>query len=167
MSEGALEVVRVTPDDLDAVAALDARAFAIPWTQKSLAQDVARDGQGTWCRLLREGGEVVAYLIAWWLLDEVHVVRVAVDPAHRRRGHARRLVEALVLAAGHSGARLVTLEVRASNVAAWALYGSLAFAVVGRRPGYYDDVTPPEDAILLTRWIDPPPEPSTLDADGG
>lgn len=148
-----------TPDDLARVADLDARAFPTGWGIESLARDLARDGQGVWFRVLRENEVLVAYLVAWWLADDVHVVRVGVEPARRREGHARRLLEALLEVAKDSGARLVTLEVRASNRAARALYGALGFDEVGRRRGYYPDADPPEDAVLLTRWIDRSPDP--------
>jgi len=165
-----LPIERPHPHDLAAVASLDARSFPSGWGIESLATDLDRDGRGVWFRVLREGTSVVAYLVAWWLADEVHVIRVAVEPARRREGHARRLLEALLEMAATAGARLVTLEVRASNRAARALYGALGFTEVGVRPGYYPDRDPPEDAVLLTRWM-VPPDPSARagggEGDGG
>ncbi|MBL8235998.1 MAG: GNAT family N-acetyltransferase [Bryobacterales bacterium] len=71
---------------------------------------------------------------------EWELLNLAVDPAHRRRGVARRLIAALP-----SGR--VFIEVRASNTAAQALYTASGFTVIGRRRGYYH--SPPEDGIVM------------------
>jgi len=75
--------------------------------------------------------------------DEAEVLNLVVDADWRRRGCARGLLLAL------SGLRTLFLEVRESNAAARAFYGSLDFAETGRRKDYYR--FPSEDAILLTR----------------
>jgi len=75
--------------------------------------------------------------------DEGELLNLAVDPAFRRRGIGRRLVEALT--SGHPG--VFWLEVRESNLGARKLYESLGFCEAGRRPGYYPDSG--EGAIVM------------------
>ena len=82
------------------------------------------------------------------LVDDVHVLRLAVVPEARRRGIGRALLDGLAVWAAEVGAAAVVLEVRADNVAARALYGSAGFVEDGRRRGYYPDG---EDAVLLRR----------------
>jgi ribosomal-protein-alanine N-acetyltransferase len=76
--------------------------------------------------------------------DEREILNLAVDPAARRLGIARALLEAELASA--SGAWF--LEVRASNGAAQALYVGLGFRISGRRENYSYD--PPEPAIVLS-----------------
>jgi ribosomal protein S18 acetylase RimI-like enzyme len=82
------------------------------------------------------------------LVDEGHVVDLAVDPAWRGQGIGRRLLTALLVGLRARGAVAATLEVRPSNRAALALYRASSFVVEGRRTGYYPDG---EDALLLWR----------------
>ena len=82
------------------------------------------------------------------VVDEVHVLSVAVASAQRRRGVARSLLNAVLRDETASGARTALLEVRASNLAARAFYASTGFVAVGQRPRYYANG---EDALLMTR----------------
>ena len=97
--------------------------------------------------VLEAGGEVVGVGSLWLAPDDAHIMSLAVAEEARRRGHGRRLVTALVALAGSLGAEAVTLEVRASNGAARALYGGRGFEEVGERRRYYADG---EDAVIMT-----------------
>ena len=77
---------------------------------------------------------------------------VAVAPEMLRRGVGRRLTEATLLWCREHGAEVVELEVRAGNLAALALYRSVGFCEVGRRPGYY--ALPREDALIMRIDLD-------------
>lgn len=91
--------------------------------------------------------DVAGLLLYWQLPGELELHLVAVHPRYRRRGYARALVQHLVEQARAKGAERVTLEVRASNVEARALYAGLGFVEVGRRRKYYRNED--EDAILM------------------
>jgi len=84
----------------------------------------------------------------WLMGDEAHVSTIAIHPAYRRRGFARKLMLHMLDEAIRLGAHLVTLEVRVSNIAAQQLYAELDFVVVGRRKHYYPDNR--EDALIMT-----------------
>jgi ribosomal-protein-alanine N-acetyltransferase len=94
--------------------------------------------------VVEEEGEISAHIGVRRVLDELHVTTIAVRPEHRRRGHARALIGAVL--AAYPRARRVHLEVRPTNTAALNLYESLGFRATGRRPRYYGD----EDALLMT-----------------
>jgi ribosomal protein S18 acetylase RimI-like enzyme len=90
-------------------------------------------------------GQVVGFLaVRQTAQDEREILNLAVDPAHRRKGVARRLLEDRLKRAQSSW----FLEVRQSNLPAIRLYESLGFRVSGRREGYYSD--PPEAGIVMT-----------------
>lgn len=135
----------MTAADLDAVTALEAEAFPIPWSRASFADELARPHAR--CVVLRDGPTLVGYLVAWVLFDVAELLVVAVAPAYRGHGHGRRLVAHLLGLARAEGATRVQLEVRRGNTAAVALYERLGFRVVGVRAGYYQDNG--EDALLM------------------
>jgi len=78
---------------------------------------------------------------------EAHITNIGVDPSWRRRGVGRHLVTALLTCARDWGHDSATLEVRAGNAAAQALYRSLGFESEGVRPRYYPDNA--EDAVIM------------------
>lgn len=87
----------------------------------------------------------------WRLIDvvgEAELLRIAVTPAARRQGLARRLLEANQASLAALGCDTLHLEVRISNTPARSLYESLGWRVVGQRKGYYRDG---EDAALYRR----------------
>jgi ribosomal-protein-alanine N-acetyltransferase len=84
----------------------------------------------------------------WFMADEAHVSNIAVSEAYRRQGIGERLlIAAIELAIGRK-ARFITLEVRASNKSAQALYRKYGLVEVGTRRGYYMDDK--EDAVIMT-----------------
>ncbi len=84
----------------------------------------------------------------WVMADEAHITNIAVREIHRRRGIGELLLMSMIdLATGLNASKL-TLEVRASNIAAQSLYYKYGFSQVGLRRGYYTDNK--EDAILMS-----------------
>ncbi|WP_169786688.1 ribosomal protein S18-alanine N-acetyltransferase [Nitriliruptor alkaliphilus] len=139
-----------TTDDLGALLAVERAAFTRPWTEASFRDELARTDR-VWL-VVETAGEVVGVGGVADLAGDAHVLSVAVAVDHRRRGHGRTLVAALLSeAAARLGSRRATLEVRESNVAARALYRRLGFTEAGVRPGYYQDDG--EGAVVL--WCDP------------
>lgn len=142
---------RATPADAPALAALDARAFDTPWDLDGFRSLLAGELTLAWRR--DEGDRVVGALLIRCVAGEGEVLRLAVDPADRRRGHARALLDEACAALGPHLPHGLHLEVRQSNAAAIALYVQAGFREVGRRPAYY--VAPVEDAVLM-RWCAAP-----------
>ena len=106
--------------------------------------------------MAEQDGRTAGYVGCQTVLDEGYITNVAVSPDFRRQGIARALIAELTAKAGENKLAFVTLEVRESNAAARALYESEGFEQVGRRPRYY--VLPCEDALILRRALNPPPE---------
>jgi [ribosomal protein S18]-alanine N-acetyltransferase len=135
--------------EIDAVVALELESFTNPWSRETLVWEL-QNSDVTRAYLLRDdGGQVVGFCLCWVIFDELHINTLAVAPAARRRGLATALLRHILADAAAAGATKATLEVRASNTAALALYGRLGFHVAATRPGYY--VKPAEDALILWR----------------
>lgn len=148
---GVFKLRRMRREDLDQVFALEQRIFATPWTFKSyefeLENNPASEQWVIEAAPMGEEAEVVAYSVVWLLGEEVHVANLAVAPRFRRRGLARRLLAHVLERAAEKGLHSATLEVRAGNEAAKALYTGFGFIEVSRRPRYYSDNH--EDALLM------------------
>ena len=129
------------------IALLEKECFSDPWSEKSVASEL-QNSLSLWL-VAQEGDTLVGYVGSQTCLDETDMMNIAVSPAFRRQGVARRLIEALVSALREKGSKMLTLEVRASNAPAIRLYDSLGFAQVGLRKNYYHN--PKEDALILRK----------------
>jgi ribosomal-protein-alanine N-acetyltransferase len=116
--------------------------FARPWARIWVA---ARDA--------RSSRALEAFLVAWHVADELHVLNVATAPPARCAGLGSALLEAALAYAAVEHVRLVLLEVRRSNRDAIRLYRRFGFTAMGVRPGYYADDG--EDAIEMVLSLDP------------
>jgi len=98
-----------------------------------------------------ENNKLAAYYLAQDVLDEVHIMQLAVIPSLRRSGLGQRLMQYEIERKRSKGMAVIQLEVRASNKPAQRLYASLGFEIVGQRNGYYSptDSRPAEDALLM------------------
>lgn len=132
--------------DLDAVMAIEVRAYPFPWT-RGIFRDCLLAGYPAW--LLVEHGLPIGYGVISLAADEAHILNVCVAPERQGRGLGRQLLRALVQGARERRAERVFLEVRPSNPHAIALYHSEGFNEIGRRPRYYPAHDGREDAIVM------------------
>ncbi len=137
-------------DDLDAVLAIERRAYAFPWTL-GIFRDCLRAAYPAW--VLEQGHAIIGYGVLSVAADEAHVLNVCTAPEEQGRGHGRRLLRALVQQARGRGARRLFLEVRPSNPQAMALYHAEGFNEIGRRPRYYPAHHGREDAIVMAKEL--------------
>lgn len=140
-------VRQMAPSDVPDVAALERECFDSPWSQEAFFAEVRKTNDVVLVAV--ERGELVGYGIAWIVLEEVHVVNLAVDPSWRRSGIGRRILAALLGAGAQRGAEVATLEVRSRNLAAQRLYESVGFRTVAIRKRYYRD--PEDDAVVMLK----------------
>jgi [ribosomal protein S18]-alanine N-acetyltransferase len=136
--------------DLEAVAEIEAAAYEYPWNL-GIFRDCLRAGYGCW--VLDCEHEVVGYGVLSAAAGEAHVLNVCVHPAMRGQGHGRQLMRRLMDVARWHQATRMFLEVRPSNPQAIALYVSLGFSQIGRRPNYYPAAGGREDALVMAREL--------------
>ena len=139
-------IVTMTGCHVPQVAALEKECFIDPWSQRSVASEL--DNPLALWLVWEEDGQL-GYVGSQTVLDETDMMNVAVSAQARRRGIAQALVEDLCDRLRQRGSRCLTLEVRASNAPAIALYEKLGFRQVGRRHNYYSH--PKEDGLILRK----------------
>lgn len=133
--------------DLEAVSALEAACFSIPWSACLLSDSMESRFDTLW--VLEADSAILGYCDLRVIADEGELMRIAVLPEARGKGYARDLMETLVRYCGERGVRLIILEVRASNQSALKLYQSYDFNIQAVRKGYYK--RPTEDALIMLR----------------
>ena len=143
-----VRIVPMTADHLDEVAAMEQVCFPDPWSRNLLADELD-NALAAFLVALDETGAVAGYAGLQVVLDEGCILNIAVRPDCRRQGIASRLLEVFLNFARGNRLAFLTLEVRASNEAAIALYERWGFAEAGRRRNYYEH--PREDAVIMTR----------------
>jgi ribosomal-protein-alanine N-acetyltransferase len=141
---------RMRDTDVARVVAIDASSpGSSAWDEAQLRGELDR----TWAHLwvVREDDIPVAFLATWHVADELHVLNIATHAEHRRRGHAKLLLQHALAFAVERAVRLVLLEVRRSNAAAIGLYRGFGFVAMGLRERYYGDG---EDAVEMLLRLD-------------
>lgn len=150
-ARGAASIRPMTPEDLPAALEIERASFGTPWSRESF-EELMRAPGGRATVAAGADGAVLGYAVSLAVLDEVHLLNLAVAPAHRRRGLGAALYDETAAALRRAGARVMFLEVRPSNEAALALYRSRGLEVVGRRRRYYADNG--EDAIVMAGEVE-------------
>ena len=138
---------RMNPAHVAQIAQLEKVCFSDPWSENSIASEL--DNKLAFWLVATEGESVTGYIGSQTVMDETDMMNVAVHPDFRRQGIAEALVNALVEELKTMGSHCLTLEVRASNDPAIALYKKLGFSEIGRRKNYYRN--PREDALILRK----------------
>jgi ribosomal-protein-alanine N-acetyltransferase len=135
----------MTEDCLDAVLAIEADSFPSPWSRQHFVGELNSAYSFPMVALDPEG-IIAGYICPMLVIDEGHILNVAVDRKFRGRGIGRLLVERVIMDCRLQGAEFISLEVRPSNTPALSLYRQLGFIVTGRRKAYYENG---EDAIMM------------------
>ena len=121
----------VTPDDQPQLLAIERRSHAFPWSEQTFASN---QGERFLNFRIEAEGRLVGFAITQVVLDEASLFNISVDPDVQRRGYARQLLQHLIAELEKREVMTLWLEVRASNLAAIALYEQLEFHQVSRRP---------------------------------
>ena len=147
MTSVAIKIRVLELSDLSAIETIEQKAYPTPWSRSMFASELAKPT--SICLGAFEGRDLVGSVINSRYVDAWHVMNVAVDPDHQRRGIATALLERLFEVTRDDERRGYTLEVRVSNEDAIALYEKLGFEARGIRRGYYTDNR--EDALIMWR----------------
>lgn len=144
------KLVPMNYDNVDQIAEIEKACFSKPWSRQMLL-DVLENLSASFIAAEAENGVILGYAGLNVVLDEGYINNIAVLEEYRQQGVASALLEIFIRFSEANELAFLTLEVRASNAPAIALYAKYGFEEVGRRKNYYDD--PKEDAILMTRYF--------------
>ena len=142
-----MDYVLMNQTHISGIAELEKQCFSDPWSERSVASEL-NNPLAFWL-VADDNGQVAGYIGSQTVMGETDMMNVAVHPDHRRKGIAVSLIHALVQKLKECESHCLTLEVRASNAPAIALYEKLGFTEAGRRRNYYRN--PKEDALILRK----------------
>ncbi len=136
--------------DLDAVQAIERRAYEKPWGHGVFVDCI---GAGCECRVLGRRRGIIGYALMDVGAGECHLLNLCIDPRFQRLGHGRDLLRRMLGIAVSRGVVRAILEVSVSNPPAMQLYLSEGFRRIGRRRNYYPSSHGREDAVVLARLL--------------
>lgn len=132
--------------DVNQVMEIEKEVYEHPWNRMSFINELRHNKYASYYVLI-EDNIIIAYGGIWNILDEAHITNVAVKKDFQRQGYGKKMLKYLEKKAYKKGAEAITLEVRASNKAAQALYEKNGYQSWGIRPKYYTDNN--EDAVIM------------------
>lgn len=143
-------IVRPMKDsEIDQAAFIEKQNFTDPWSQNGIAETLSQKQSVILVAVQEE--MVLGYLIAYHVLDEGEIARIAVLKKYQNQGVGGRLLAELEILCRQKGISKLMLDVRSGNKTAEHFYRKHGFAVDGCRRSYYTE--PIEDAVLMSREI--------------
>jgi len=138
----------MTPENLDAVMAIEQAAYSHPWSRGNFRDSLNPlfDAQCLWL-----GDELLGYFLAMHGVEEMHLLNITVAPARQGEGWGHMMLDALSLISRNVGAQTLWLEVRQGNARALQVYERYGFVRVGLRKDYYPaDRQQREHAVVMS-----------------
>ncbi len=139
---------KMAVEDLEQVIAIDQISFSLPWPPRAFHAELTKNSAISRCWVAEQDEKIIGMIVAWLIVDEIHIATIAVHPDFRGQGVGNDLLAHTLQFAKEEGAIASMLEVRPSNEAAINMYKKFGYEEVSRRKEYYSDNK--EDAILMT-----------------
>lgn len=131
--------------DIPQIMQIECSSFSTPWSEAAFFSEIHKPY--SFSRAALSGDTIVGYICINYVLNECHILNLAVHPHFRRQGIATLLLAKAMKESRKRGCVFYYLEVRFSNTGARKFYESFGFRIVGTRKKYY--VSPEEDAALM------------------
>ena len=147
-----LSISPMTEHHLEPVLAIERASFSRPWEKLAFLGELVCDHSRNFvlsAPVPLTPDAIIAYTCLRIVLDEIHLMKIAVAPASRERGIAYQFLKECMNLTTHREISSAFLEVRPSNTAGRRLYEKLGFEPVGKRPGYYPESGEP--AIIMKK----------------
>lgn len=144
-----MKIIPMEEKHTEKLAQLEQLCFSRPWSREALLEELENPAAVFLTAV--EGQEILGYAGMHCAWGECYLDNIAVFPAYRRQGAARALLLGLEEAARRRNGEFLSLEVRASNQGAIALYQAMGFQEAGRRKNFY--TAPREDGLIFTKYF--------------
>ncbi len=145
-----VKIKNMEKSDLPQVMEIEKRTFSTAWSEESFLRDLRDDFFSIYLSAYYDD-QLVGYIGAWLVVDEIHITNLAVAKKYRNRRIGTKLIKELLKRGKKMGMKQAVLEVRISNQAAINLYNKLGFEKITTRPDYYRDTG--EDALIMGKEL--------------
>ncbi|MBI4962087.1 MAG: ribosomal protein S18-alanine N-acetyltransferase [Desulfomonile tiedjei] len=135
--------------DLDAVVAIEKVSFAAPWSRNMFLEEIAN--RAARLMVFKSEDTLVGYICFWEVLDEAHLMNVAVHPDYRGHGYGKFIMDQLEAMCLRDDLKRIILEVGRRNLPARRLYRKCGFSAIGFRKKYYSELQ--DDALVMEKWL--------------
>ncbi len=147
-----IQIFPLTHDDLDGIYEVECKSFPIPWPISSFEEEL-KNLLATYL-VAKEEEKIIAYIGMWFVMDECHIMNIAVLPEYRRQGIATSLINEMFKLCKEHETHYVMLEVRKENLSAQNLYKKFGFTEEVIRKEYYKNPDGTrEDAIVMSKEL--------------
>ncbi|MCX5807429.1 MAG: ribosomal protein S18-alanine N-acetyltransferase [Proteobacteria bacterium] len=140
-----LMIGKMKDSDIKNVLDIEKRSFITPWTKKMLYETLSSPISASF--VIETNDLLLGYIMLYYVLDEAHILNLAINPDYRGRGYASQLIRHIIEYCAKKGISDFFLEVRDGNIKAINLYKMFGFKVIGKRKKYYTDTH--EDALVM------------------
>lgn len=141
-------IQKMDKQDLPRIIEIEKSLFKTPWPEKNYLQELESNPLAYLFVVLNQKQQIVGYGDCWIGLDDTMVNKVSVDKQYQGQGYGNEILEHMIMKAIAAQCQTMSLEVRAANTIAQALYKKYGFASIAVRKKYYDDG---EDAIVMLK----------------
>ena len=136
-------------DDISAIVEIENETNQMPWSKE---QFISSMEVGHFSIVLHKDNDILGFAIYSPIIPESHLLNIAIDPVHQGKGLGDKLLQQIILQNKTIGVKVISLEVRVSNLPAINLYEKRGFHKDAIRPNYYSG-SPKEDALLMSLKI--------------
>ncbi|MEI8182378.1 MAG: ribosomal protein S18-alanine N-acetyltransferase [Desulfomonile sp.] len=146
------QIMRMLPEHIDEIMDIERSSYGTPWSRNMFLEEMSN-------RIARQlvftvGDRIIGYVCFWEVLDESHVLNIAVHPDLRRQSHGKAIMDVLERMCRSDGLKRIVLDVGRRNLAARNLYKKSGFNVIGFRKNYYTEIK--DDALIMQKQLDYP-----------
>ncbi len=148
-----LQLRDMTMADVDEVISIEQQVYSHPWTRGMFVNTLTH---GNVCKVYAAEKQIVGYAVLLATLDEVQLLNISIARKFHRQGLGEKLLAEILAFTRENYFTRMILEVRRSNLAAYAMYHKAGFSDIGVRRGYYPAENNREDAIVMeykTQWV--------------
>ena len=132
-------------NDIDRIMEIERKSFIASWSKTMFEEIICSPvSRGL---VIEHNSTIVGYIVFYTVYVEAHVMNLAVDPAERKQGYARQMLDQALKFFRENNISECYLEVREHNRVAQELYEHFGFEVIGRRKKYYPETN--EDALVM------------------